>query len=89
MARALGFCLFDTPIGPCGIAWTGEALAAVQLPEATEEGTRRRLLRYTGEAPESDDPPAFVREAITRVQALLQGAHDTLADLPLAQDRKR
>lgn len=82
MAAALGFCLFDTSIGPCGIAWTDSALAAVQLPETTPEGTKRRMLRYTGEAPEME-PPAFVQSAIARIQALLQGAHDDLADLPL------
>ncbi len=82
MARALGFCLFDTAIGACGIAWTDDALAAVQLPEADEDGTRRRLLRHTGEAPELP-PPAFVRDAIARIQALLAGEHDDLRDLPL------
>jgi methylated-DNA-[protein]-cysteine S-methyltransferase len=82
MPGAIGFCLFDTPIGACGIAWTADALAAVQLPEATDEGTRRRMLRYTGEAEEAQ-PPAFVQGAIARIQALLQGARDDLADLPL------
>lgn len=82
MARALGFCLFDTAIGACGIAWTQDALAAVQLPEADEDGTRRRLLRATGELPEAA-PPEFVRAAIARIQALLQGEHDDLCDLPL------
>jgi methylated-DNA-[protein]-cysteine S-methyltransferase len=82
MAAALGFCLFATAIGPCGIAWTEDALAAVQLPEASQEGTRKRLLRFTGGAAECD-PPAFVQAAIARVQALLAGARDDLADLPL------
>jgi methylated-DNA-[protein]-cysteine S-methyltransferase len=82
MARALGFCLFDTAIGACGIAWTQDALAAVQLPEAEDDGTRRRLLRATGEVPEAP-PPQFVQAAIARIQALLQGAHDDLCDLPL------
>lgn len=82
MARALGFCLFDTAIGACGIAWTGDALASVQLPEATQEGTRQRMLRHIGEASESDPPP-FVQAALARVQALLAGAHDGLADLRL------
>lgn len=82
MPRAQGFCLFDTAIGSCGIAWSIDALAAVQLPEATEEGTRRRMLRATGEIPEGE-PPAFARAAIARIQALLQGAQDDLCDLPL------
>ena len=40
---ATGHCLFDTAIGACGIAWTTQAIAAVQLPESTRAGTRERL----------------------------------------------
>lgn len=83
MGRALGCCLFDTALGPCGIAWTAEALAAVQLPETTPAGTRARMLRYTGALPESE-APAFVQAAIARIQRLLEGERDDLADLPLA-----
>ena len=78
----LGCCLFDTAIGACGIAWTQDAIAAVQLPETTREGTRRRLCLAFGELPEAA-PPAFVQRAIDRIQALLEGARDDLADLPL------
>ena len=83
MARALGFCLFDTAIGACGIAWTEDAIAAVQLPEASEEGTKHRLRRYTGVLPEGVPPP-FVQQAIARIRQLLAGAKDDLGDLPLA-----
>lgn len=83
MARVQGCCLFDTAIGPCGIAWTQAALAAVQLSEATRAGTLRRLRRYVGEEVPVCAAPAFVQAAIVRVQALLAGAQDDLADLPL------
>ena len=82
MARALGFCLFDTAIGACGIAWSEDAIAGVQLPETTRDGTAQRLQRHNGPLPESP-APAWVRGAIARIQALLQGARDDLADLPL------
>jgi methylated-DNA-[protein]-cysteine S-methyltransferase len=85
VARALACCLFDTAIGPCGIAWTADALAAVQLPETSREGTRERMLRYTGPLPEGE-PPAFVQSAIARIRRLLEGERDDLADLPLALD---
>jgi len=85
MARTLGFCLFDTAIGACAIAWTEAAIAAVQLPEAQADGTRRRLLRHTGELAELVPPP-FVQAAIARIAALLGGAHDDLCDLPLEMD---
>src|SRR5690606_31230381 len=67
----------------CGIAWTQDALAAVQLPETTPAGTRDRMLRYTGPVAEAQPPP-FVQAAMARIQRLLQGEHDDLADLPLA-----
>ena len=79
---AAGFCLFDTAIGACGIAWTGDRIAAVQLPETTPAGTRDRMLRHTGEVAKAGGS-AFVQSAIARIQALLEGAHDDLCDLPL------
>ena len=85
MAGILGCCLFDTAIGPCGIAWTDSALAAVQLPEATPQATERRLLRHVGEVGLLE-PPEFVQAAIGRIQALLEGASDDLADLPLSME---
>jgi methylated-DNA-[protein]-cysteine S-methyltransferase len=47
-------------------------------PERLRERMRSRLA-----APEGD-PPAFAQRAIERVRALLDGATDDLADLPLA-----
>ena len=41
----LGFALFDTPIGACGIAWSERGVAGVQLPEAHEQATRARMRR--------------------------------------------
>lgn len=77
-----GCCLFDTAIGACGIAWNAQAIAAVQLPETTREGTLGRLCRPFGAVAQSP-PPLFVEQAIARIQALLQGERDDLLDLPL------
>jgi methylated-DNA-[protein]-cysteine S-methyltransferase len=82
MTAALGCTLFDTPIGACGIAWAQQQIVAVQLPESTREGTLARMRRHTGAAPEAE-PPAFVQDAIRRIQGLLSGERDDLADLPL------
>ena len=82
MAGALGFCLFDTAIGACGIAWGEDAIVAVQLPETTRAGTAQRMQRHTGALPEAP-APAWVQDAIARIQALMQGARDDLVDLPL------
>jgi methylated-DNA-[protein]-cysteine S-methyltransferase len=80
--HAIGCCLFDTPIGACGIAWTHDALAAVQLPETTRAGTLERMRRRLGALPEVDAPP-FVTAAMTRIRRLLEGERDDLVDLPL------
>ncbi|HSE02698.1 MAG TPA: cysteine methyltransferase, partial [Methylomirabilota bacterium] len=40
-----GFAIFDTVIGPCGIAWSERGVAGVQLPERGERETRARLRR--------------------------------------------
>ena len=82
MAQAAGFCLFDTAIGPCGVAWGGAMLVGVQLPETDADVTRARMQRRFPEVAEST-PPDWVQAVIVRVQALLQGTHDDLADVPL------
>ena len=48
------YCLFDTAIGPCGIAWSERGLTRLQLPEA--DGTRPRS-GCDGVRPSRDDPP--------------------------------
>lgn len=67
-----GFALFDTTIGPCGIAWNGRGVAGVQLPEGSPDETRARLRRRFPDAREAP-PPAPVRRAIDGVVALLRG----------------
>jgi methylated-DNA-[protein]-cysteine S-methyltransferase len=85
MARALGFCLFDTAIGPCGIAWNEHSLAGVQLPEADEASTRSRMRRRFPHVPEAA-PPDSVQSVIARIQATLEGRHDPLLDVELDMD---
>lgn len=82
MASALGFALFPTAIGHCGMAWAHASLVGVQLPEGDEAGSRARMQRRFPGVPESP-PPAYVRAIIQRVQALLTGTHDDLCDVPL------
>lgn len=84
MARAhtKGFCLFETAIGPCAVAWSDDMLTGGQLPETSAQRLRSRM---QGRFPEAGEmaPPAFVQAAIARVQALLEGGRDTLEDVPL------
>ena len=51
-----GYTVFDTAIGRCGIAWGEFGVIGVQLPEAREIDTRRRLYRLYPEAREQRPP---------------------------------
>jgi methylated-DNA-[protein]-cysteine S-methyltransferase len=81
---SLGFALFDTPIGTCGIAWSKAGIAGLQLPESTAAATRARVKRRFNA--EEAEPPPGVKRALDRVQALLKGETIDLADIPLDLD---
>jgi len=75
---ASGFCLFETPVGACGIAWGDAGIAGVQLPEGGEERARARLARRFPSAVEKQAPPP-VREAIDAILRLLSGKPEDLS----------
>ena len=81
----LGFTLFDTGIGRCGIAWSGRGVVGVQLPEAREAATRTRLLERFPEAREAS-PPLAVKRALDRITALLHGEKSDLSTIALDMD---
>ncbi len=83
---ATGFALFDTAIGPCGIAWDEAGLVGVQLPEANQDAARARLARRFAQSSE-ETPPPDVQAAIDAIKALLAGEPRDLADIPLNMDR--
>lgn len=85
MSPPAGFCLFETALGACGIAWGERALLGVQLPEENEAAGRRRMRRRFPQLPETF-PPDWVQAAMVRIQALLAGQHDDLADIPLEME---
>jgi methylated-DNA-[protein]-cysteine S-methyltransferase len=80
--RAAGWSLFDTPVGRCGLAWSAAGIASLLLPGSDDAATRGVLARRFPAAHE-DVLPADVRALVDRIVALLQGARDDLADLPL------
>lgn len=79
-----GFAFFDTPAGLVGLAWN-DALEVCggQLPEATPALTRQRMQQRFPALHEAVPPPAMA-QVIARLAAALQGAPDTLEDVPLA-----
>ncbi|MBV8698798.1 methylated-DNA--[protein]-cysteine S-methyltransferase [Bradyrhizobium sp.] len=67
-----GYAVFDTAIGRCGIVWGDAGISGVQLPEAREIETRRRLFRVFPDARELR-PPAHVALTIEGIVAALRG----------------
>ncbi|MEU8901547.1 methylated-DNA--[protein]-cysteine S-methyltransferase [Nocardia sp. NPDC048505] len=80
--------LFDTAIGACTIAWSGDRVIRFRLPElpaATRASiTRRRGVPGT-ELPEAE-PTGVIAEAIAGVRAHLAGTLDDLRWIPLDLD---
>lgn len=77
------YCLFDTPIGACAVAWGGDSIAGVLLPEDDPTHTAPRMRRRFPEAAEAMPPP-WVRTVIERLQQLFDGrSRDALGDIPL------
>ena len=64
--------LFDTAIGPCGIAWSENAVTRLQLPEADPRATEQRL-RATRAHGSPGVPPPGIERIIASVQSYLSG----------------
>ena len=78
----LGYAIFDSGVGRCGIAWGDLGIIGVQLPEAREIDTRRRLYQLYPDARELH-PPLNTEIAIEGIVALLRGADSDLSDVTL------
>jgi methylated-DNA-[protein]-cysteine S-methyltransferase len=77
-----GFTIFDTAVGRCGIAWGDLGIVGVQLPEARELETRRRMYRVYPEAREQRPPPN-AEAAIEGIVTLLRGGNSSMSDVVL------
>jgi methylated-DNA-[protein]-cysteine S-methyltransferase len=76
------YTIFDTAIGRCGIAWREKGIVGVQLPEAREIDTRRRLFQLYPEAREAR-PDLNIEAAIEGIVALLRGGMSDFSDVTL------
>lgn len=85
MSTAKGFCVFDTAIGPCGLAWGERGVVGVQLPEGDRDATAARMRRRFPDVAELL-PPAPIQSITLRVAALLSGDADSLIDVELDMD---
>src|SRR6201996_5214502 len=77
-----GYAIFDTGVGRCGIVWSDAGVVCVQLPEAREIDTRRRLLRLYPEAREVRPSP-MIELAIEGIATSLRGGSAVLSHIPL------
>jgi methylated-DNA-[protein]-cysteine S-methyltransferase len=68
----LGFTLFETAIGRCGIVWSERGVVAVRFPEQGENVPRNRIVRRFPNAREAA-PPEKTQRAIADIVALLGG----------------
>jgi methylated-DNA-[protein]-cysteine S-methyltransferase len=92
MKRA-AYCLFETPIGSCGIAWTENqdstsplAVAFFQLPEASAKLTESRIVRISG-AGKPSDPPSLIATIIRSARLHLEGSAQDFRSVPLDLER--
>jgi len=76
------YAIFDTAIGRCGIVWSNSGVVAVQLPEARELDTRRRIFQVHPEAREQA-APLNAELAIEGIVTLLQGGDPDFSDVSL------
>jgi O-6-methylguanine DNA methyltransferase len=81
------YCLFETAIGTCGIAWrelgdssSQPAITRLQLPEATEKATESRIARNSG-LRRVTVPPPHIAEVIGKIRRHLQGEVQDFRDV--------
>lgn len=83
------YCLFETSLGLCGIAWREPAdsgsqavVTAVQLPEAGPQATESRIARKAGSNQRSAPPPG-IAAIIDKIRRHLAGQVQDFRGVPL------
>jgi O-6-methylguanine DNA methyltransferase len=93
MERAmLAYCLFDTPLGVCGIAWKDSARTGsqpevifLQLPEATEELTEERIAGMA-DGNRVSPPPSYIAEIVEKIRRHLSGVAQDFSAISIGCD---
>jgi O-6-methylguanine DNA methyltransferase len=88
--KQTAYCLFETPLGSCGIAWNQSlgsqpVVKMLHLPERTEKMTDATMARRCGVGGPSV-PPAAIAAIIDRIQNHLDGNTQDFQDVPLDLD---
>lgn len=77
------YCLFDTAIGWCGLAWSGDGVTRMQLPEADRDVTEQRLRADAQCLPADGSLPPVMARVIDDIQLYLHGANVEFASVVL------
>ena len=80
-ASPIQYCLFETAIGTCGLAWSARGVVRLQLPDADPAATEQRLARRATKA--LPPVPPAVEEAIEQVQSYASGRREDFASIVL------
>jgi len=72
MSNDIRHHVFETALGPCGVAWNARGLRAVQLPEKTRALTERRLVAKSGGSSPAEPPPS-IAAVVADIQCYLDG----------------
>lgn len=82
-SATVGFAVFPTALGECGIAWGPGGITGVHLPEESGDVVRA-VLASAQEGAFEAAPPREVQDVIDRIAALLDGrSRDDLTDVRL------
>ena len=65
------YCLFDTAIGTCGVAWSPHGVTRLQLPETDQSATEKRLQASAAKA--SQKVPAQIHRLMIDMQHYMGG----------------
>lgn len=90
--KQAAYCLFETPLGTCGIAWNvsdssdGQPVVTFfQLPEATKKSTEKRIAG-SSHGRRTNAPPPRIAAIIGKVQMHLRGDVQDFLDIVVDLD---
>ena len=68
-----GYAMFEASLGAIGIAWSGQGLTLLELPQADRRATHARLFQRAADAV-AEEPPEPIRRLIGELQHYFSGA---------------
>ena len=74
--------VFDTAIGPCGVAWNARGLVGVRFAETSADATEKRLAAKFQSIPAAEPPP-WVVALIADITRYLDGERVDFATVPV------